>query len=327
MPSGYAPLSNPSSAQDAEREMEDAFDLNDEQEDIDNDDEHADEQAPLTRRTAPPMPQPSSNSYETSALPRGAYDFEREYDLPPPGSPPRPSERALPNDFGNSNGLLPIAPISRPQPRRSFFQNLLGRIIPSQYQPVATDSHPTRVTGAGTDNDGVFANVTAKPAPARVIRTENGDIHIAPEESQKELPPVSFSILMLVSVGVLITVLSDVSGGPGRCCTTVLGDHNPCSFEPRPQCRPHHRRPSDRFLPYLLSQRFHIILFPIRRIPAYISPTHLTCRQVWFSGRLGLNPHSVWIRFSSSELRRGPSRWDRCPGNGEYLESQTCPHG
>ncbi|KAF9532522.1 hypothetical protein CPB83DRAFT_846923 [Crepidotus variabilis] len=184
MPAGYAPLPNPRSAPDAEREMEDAFDLNDE------DDQADTEETPLTRRTAEhPQPETSSTRQETTALSGGAYDFEREYDLPPPGSPPRPSARALPNEIGNSNGLLPTAPVDRPQPQRSFFRRIMGNIIPSQYQPVATDSHSTRLTGGGTDNDGVFANVTAKPAPARVVRSENGDIQIMPEESQKELPP------------------------------------------------------------------------------------------------------------------------------------------
>ncbi|KAL0565679.1 hypothetical protein V5O48_016339 [Marasmius crinis-equi] len=43
--------------------------------------------------------------------------------------------------------------------------------------------------GGGSENDGVFANVTAKPQPAQVVRTSDGNIHLVPEETQKEAPP------------------------------------------------------------------------------------------------------------------------------------------
>ncbi|PPQ95722.1 hypothetical protein CVT26_008365 [Gymnopilus dilepis] len=183
MPGRYTPLPNPRSAPDAEREMEDAFDLNSEHE------EQADhETAPLTNNhNIQSARSENTQSAETSAIP-GAYDFEREYDFPPPGSPPRPSSRALPNDYGNSNGLLPTAPVAVPKPRQSFFRRAVGAILPTHYQRVPTD-HPTRPTGGGTENDGVFANVVAKPQPGRVVRTEDGDVHILPEETQKESPP------------------------------------------------------------------------------------------------------------------------------------------
>jgi len=177
----YAPLANPRSAPDAEREMEDAFDLDD-----DNDEQAAHESTRLTSNIHPSQPEPSSRA-ETSAIP-GGYDFEREYDFPPPGSPPRPSSRALPNDYGNSNGFLPTAPVNVPKPRQSFFRRAVGAVLPTHYQRVPTDG-PTRPTGGGIENDGVFANVTAKPQPARVIRTEDGDIHLVPEDNQKESPP------------------------------------------------------------------------------------------------------------------------------------------
>ena len=183
MPSGYAPLSNPRSAPDADREMEDAFDLDDEH----DDDGHNDhESTPLTHNVREEI----SSKQDTSALP-GVYDFEREYDFPPPGSPPKPSARALPNDFGNSNGVLPTAPIAIPKPKRSFFRRVVGAVLPNHYQPVSTEERSSRPTGGGTDNDGVFANVTAKPQAPRTIQTEDGNIHIVPEDNQKELPPVS----------------------------------------------------------------------------------------------------------------------------------------
>lgn len=181
MSARYAPLLNPRSAPDAERELEDAFDLDDEDEG-----HHANESTRLT--SVVPRPQEASSRPETTAIP-GAYDFEREYDFPPPGSPPRPSSRALPNDFGNSNGLLPTSPVIVHKPRQSFFRRAVGAILPTHYQRVPTDNHSTRPTGGGIENDGVFANVTAKPQAARVVRTEDGNVHLVPEDSQKETPP------------------------------------------------------------------------------------------------------------------------------------------
>ena len=185
MSTRYAPLLNPRSAPDAERELEDAFDLDDE------DEGHAaNESTRLTSNITLPQPEEPSAKPETTSIP-GAYDFEREYDFPPPGSPPRPSSRALPNDFGNSNGLLPTSPVIAPKPRQSFFRRAVGAILPTHYQRVPTDNHFTRPTGGGIENDGVFANVTAKPQAAQVIRTEDGNVHLVPEDNQKETPPVS----------------------------------------------------------------------------------------------------------------------------------------
>jgi hypothetical protein len=170
----YAPLPNPQFAQDAEREMEDAFDLTNEL-DI--------ETTPLTRNLDPDV-QASSSSQQQQI---STYDFEREYDFPPPGSPPSPSAQARPNDYGNSNGLLPASPIDRPQQRMTWYRRILGAVLPSQYQPVATESHRL-----GGGNDGVFANVVAKPQPARTMRTDDGEVIVIPEESQKDTPPVCF---------------------------------------------------------------------------------------------------------------------------------------
>ncbi|KAF8807001.1 hypothetical protein BYT27DRAFT_7233704 [Phlegmacium glaucopus] len=184
MPAGYTPLPNPRS--NPEREMADAFDLDD-----DVDDHHsAHETTPLTHDNNQPS---SATSHvfprETTSIP-GTYDFEREYDFPPPGSPPSPSSRALPNDFGNSNGLLPMSPIQIPKPRVSFFRRAVGAILPTHYARVpTTEAHLTRPTGGGIENDGVFANVTAKPQRARVVQTDDGGIYVAPENSQDQGPP------------------------------------------------------------------------------------------------------------------------------------------
>ncbi|KAK0233873.1 hypothetical protein IW262DRAFT_1477327 [Armillaria fumosa] len=166
MPSHYTRLPNPS--EDAERELEDAFES-------DNDDEghsHS-ERAPLNTNNVVP----------------GAYDFERDYDYPPPGSPPGPSEFALPNNFGNTNGHIPASPVeTRSPPRPSFFRRVVGAVLPTHYVSVPTQPAPS-VRGGGTENDGVFANVMAKPGRQRVVRAHDGNVHMVPEEIQKEPPP------------------------------------------------------------------------------------------------------------------------------------------
>lgn len=177
MSARYAPLPNPQySAPDAERELDEAF------EDDDDDDDQS-ESTPLTRAinqaTVTERPSPTS----------GTYDFERDYDCPPPGSPPGPSALALPNTWGNSNGRIPDSPVRQSFPRPSFFRRTLGNVLPTYYAPVPTDSG-IRV-GGGVDNDGVFANVTAKPVRARTVTTDTGEVHIVPEDSARDAPPVS----------------------------------------------------------------------------------------------------------------------------------------
>lgn len=163
MSARYTLLPNP----DAERELDDAFDA------PETDDDNGDH--------SQPSPSP--------AIP-GAYDFEREYDHPPPGSPPKPTARALPNDYGNSNGLLPTSPLTYSSASRpSIFRRAVGALLPSHYVRVPTQS--SLPTGGGIENDGVFANVSAKPhRPAQVSRNPDGSIYIVPEDNQKEAPPV-----------------------------------------------------------------------------------------------------------------------------------------
>jgi hypothetical protein len=182
----YASLPNPRTNPDAAREMDDAFD--------DDNDDHR-ETAPLTLHQAPsPVsaePPPSRSGSQLMPL-SNPYDFERDYyDLPPPGSPPSPSTFALPNNYGNSNGHLPTSPIaSLPPQRQSIFRRTFGAWFPAwPYQPVMSRDG-RRPRGGGTDNDGVFANVAAKPASSVSVTTDNGDVYMLPEETQEEAPPV-----------------------------------------------------------------------------------------------------------------------------------------
>lgn len=328
MSARYTPLSNPRSAPDAERELEDAFDLDDENED----DSNAHESTPLTHHTNNVVsPQHSGHvRTESTGTPNsGAYDFERAYDFPPPGSPPAPSSRALPNDYGNTNGLLPTAPPAIPKPKRSFFQRTLGAILPTHYQLVPTQSH-SGPTGGGTENDGVFANVTAKPQAPRMILGEDGYNYVVPEDSQKETPPVSLSLAFTSSITtsiceqsvsirsyfdpILILTINkptELPRGTSRCRPTLLGDNHPCSWRRRRR-RPHHRRPAHRLLPYLLPQYLRFILLPVHWIPLDLSPAYLTCRKVRLARGVGLDSYPVRLLLADNDggRRRKWRHWD-----------------
>jgi len=191
MPAGYAPLPNPRSEPDADRELEDAF----------GEDENLDhtEFTPLTRGYAPPDSHPLAGGDLTVQVPTvmgaapGSYDFERDYDydFPPPGSPPGPSDRALPNDIGNSNGRLPSNPARPEPPRPSFLRRAVGALLPQHYARIPTEPSPSSAhpRGGGVENDGVFANVMAKPGRTVAVTNENGDVIMMPEDTQSEMPP------------------------------------------------------------------------------------------------------------------------------------------
>jgi hypothetical protein len=150
----YAPLNN---------ELEAAF----EGDDHDDHDDQQENQPLIRNNPSPPTP--------------GAYDFENvDYDYPPPGSPPSPSSTALPNSFGNSNGFVPSFD-STHRPTPSSRQPWWKRLIPY--------SRSSTVDASGSRNDGVFANVTAKPsAPTTVVQNEDGT-YVVPEETRQEAPP------------------------------------------------------------------------------------------------------------------------------------------
>ncbi|KAI6108322.1 hypothetical protein F5141DRAFT_109329 [Pisolithus sp. B1] len=188
----YAPLPTQQPSRHVNRELDEAFGSDDE--DLDPDQTHSSESTPLTQNTSP------SNRFSESSLKTGsdgagvaAYDFERDFDYarPPPGSPPRASSGAVPNDIGNTNGVLPSSPVEPPILRPSFFRRAVGAILPTHYTrlPTSAGGSLPAVRGGGTENDGVFSNVTAKPsAPARV-RADDGNIYMIPEEEQNVAPP------------------------------------------------------------------------------------------------------------------------------------------
>lgn len=169
MAHSYAPLPNPSPEHDAtqrdrEVEMQAAFDYSDDEDEADN----ASESHPLN-----PIPTSPNSTAPLPTHPQGAYDFENvDYDYPPPGSPPGPSAIALPNAYGNSNGLIPVFnPTENRGPNRMWLQRAAAAVLPSAVlnKLGLARRAPIGPIGGGTNNDGVFANVTAKPsAPVRV---------------------------------------------------------------------------------------------------------------------------------------------------------------
>src|SRR5882762_4245412 len=118
MSNRYAPLpNNPASENVVNDELEAAFDDSD-------DEENASESYPLNHL---------STTNPQTVVP-GTYDFNADYDYPPPGSPPGPSVVALPNNHGNSNGITSFTVDSTAQSRgRGWFGRTAAAILPSHY--------------------------------------------------------------------------------------------------------------------------------------------------------------------------------------------------
>ncbi|KAI0747441.1 hypothetical protein BC629DRAFT_1739861 [Irpex lacteus] len=216
----YAPLPNAHTDPHAQNEMEAAF--------LDSDDEddevHTPQQTrgrngyqslasvepedhPLSQRYEVPAPTTPSHtrSRSTGAPADGTYDFENvDYDAdwtlrPPPGAPPSPTDalRTFRESQGNSNGLVPDFSDAARQFSQRFGQQQrraggwLRSVVPegvARRLGMAGESSSGPVVGGGLNNDGVFANVTAKPS--RAVRIQEGDnVYLVPEESQKDAPP------------------------------------------------------------------------------------------------------------------------------------------
>jgi hypothetical protein len=173
----YAPLPNPCASTrtqlDQEQEMAAAFDYSENE----DDDRSTSETQPLNPQSsnthAPRFSLTTPHQFQSSVTsPAPAtYDFENDtYDYPPPGSPPPPSSRAFPNSIGNSNGLVPTFE-SVQAPRSNWFRRAATNILPQRVvaRVGLAQQKPSGPVGGGSSNDGVFANVTAKPtAPTRI---------------------------------------------------------------------------------------------------------------------------------------------------------------
>ncbi|KAJ7228534.1 hypothetical protein GGX14DRAFT_509058 [Mycena pura] len=179
----YAPLPNPQTDDGARKEMDAAFDDSDDEGDEYN---NASESQPLNPR--PTSPPAHAFRPSTTHVP-GTYDFESaDYDYPPPGSPPGPSATALPNEYGNSNGLIPtitVDSVSR-GPRLGWFKRAATAILPSHYVRRLGIEPTSNVIG--NNNDGVFNNVVAKPSAT--VRIQDGDsTYLVPEDTRADAPP------------------------------------------------------------------------------------------------------------------------------------------
>lgn len=209
MPGQYARIPNPSDRhhQDLDDEVEAAFDYRE------DDDNEASESQPLNRNTSQPLPRAPEPPTNTP----GTYNFEIvDYDYPPPGSPPPLSAHAIPNDWGNSNGMVPdFHGNPLPPPRQPWWKRAASVLPESVSTRLGMSSaRPSGAVGGGINNDGVFANVTAKPtAPLRIqngtffsipvhIRRCGGiyrrmylylfpgdESYVVPEDAQNEAPP------------------------------------------------------------------------------------------------------------------------------------------
>lgn len=180
----YAPLPNPHTDPHRDEELEAAFDdSGDEDEDVSPVDNHTHTRSRNGAYQSLPNDEPASAHPppDSPHHPTGTYDFENidyDYTRPPPGSPPGPSARALPNagDWGNSNGMVPaFTAVSTDAGRRGgWFRRTAQSVLPSHYvqRLGLAPEVPTHAVGGGTNNDGVFANVTAKPT--RPLRIREG---------------------------------------------------------------------------------------------------------------------------------------------------------
>lgn len=177
---------------------------------------------PTHRFSAESYPHPLASSHRSESpnnIP-GGYDFEYDYP-PPPGSPPPPSALALPNSIGNSNGLLPtsIPTASGPAaPQPSLFRRAFRLFIPGRR------NEPNQ-TGGGQENDGVFANVTAKPALSRVSGAPDG-VGVAPEITPDDVPPVCLLVPIYYRNSSNNLRPAVLSSGAGGRRSTLLGNYD-----------------------------------------------------------------------------------------------------
>jgi len=175
MPARYAPLPTQRPPEHSDDELDAAFDGSDDELDYDDDNAPVPESQPLNpSRSGHTLPSFSTQNRPPPIAIPGAYDFERvDYDVPPPGSP----TRAMENDYGNTNGHIPSYDTDvglagyRRGGARSWFGRAAASVLPSHYVHrlgLGGASTSTAHVGGGVMNDGVFANLAAKPERQRL---------------------------------------------------------------------------------------------------------------------------------------------------------------
>lgn len=195
MPNRYSSV--PNHDEDAEHELEQAFDVSDDEDDgrahhqstpllqtARSNREHEDQ---LLSRTPHSTRTPRTQAQDQPVV-DGRYNFE--YDFPPPGSPP--TNLAGPNHWGNSNGILVTEPVAPPNIQPSWLTRTWRRVRGAEPSVV-----PGRRVGGGTSNDGVFANLSSRPTGTRAAANadaarnpnEPESAFHAPEVTPDDAPP------------------------------------------------------------------------------------------------------------------------------------------
>ena len=186
----YAPVpSSQGDAEDADRQIEDAFDISDEDHDEGQNHDntpllarHADAEARTPHTSRTPITRPTTSA--------GLCNFD--YDFPPSGSPP--ADLAIPNSWGNTNGVIVSNPVNYNHNAQGSWVTRVWRRVVGGRQGV--DPDVGRI-GGGTNNDGVFSNLSSRPT-ARINRpstvAQNGaeadeSIFHAPELARDDAPP------------------------------------------------------------------------------------------------------------------------------------------
>jgi hypothetical protein len=194
----------------------------------------------------------------------GTYDFENvnDYDYayrPPPGEPPRRDRALLNNNWGNSNGVIPdFSNVTLPAQRaRRRGWEWMQSVLPERFRS-STSTGRGRAVGGGLENDGVFANVMAKPTTTAqvpdggecrkpstvelfVTFLEDPSIYVMPEDAQKDAPP-SYATAQADAV-------------PPYWETTV---HAPSSLSPS----------------NMVGSRFHLVLMNTQCLQSYRNPAN-----------------------------------------------------
>lgn len=229
MPARYAALPSDGHEDDID-ELEAAFGASDDEDDEEQFHDARSEYRPLKPEDtsspviAPPVAGSNGGDEDRStgdvpssgrhARTQSTYDFENvnDYDYayrPPPGEPPRADRAPVNNNWGNTNGIIPdFSGVSSPQSAHRGL-DWVRSFLPERFR--GRNSGRERIVGGGFENDGVFANVMAKPTVQTSGQLEGDDstsftkntvflsltltiapvdgVYVMPEDAQKDAPP------------------------------------------------------------------------------------------------------------------------------------------
>ena len=164
--------------------------------------------------------------------------------------------------------------------------------------PAASLNAPIRVYGGGarpSSNDGVFANLSAKP--------EHG-------EKNEEQPPVGASMITCSPMR-NTDVRLDLRASCSRCDPSLLGNHHPRarSIDRRSLLR----RSSSRFPLLLRLERHDKHVLPTRRLSPHLPTSHHACRQEWLQSGPGHHASPIRILHARLKLIRSNPEFSRLP--------------